>query len=237
MLNDTLGHALDYQTEIGWFLAAIYQPDLALAAKDWTAIEIVTKWLCLFQEVTEQMSATKHVTLSAMHSIFHVLQDHLQVSIKALPHHIPIQLWSALIDAHLKLSDYYGHFDELLLYLWACCKCYLPLIIWIWSWWWVWWQFLIHMSLMRVWSDRLSVKKILTIGKIIWSRLTMQSIHSENIIWKTMSCRCLRCLVSPLTISQKSQTRRSHLISLRCMPHRQQCHQLGSLINMCFFPL
>ena len=112
---------------------AVYQPDLALTAKDWAAIENVTKWLCLFQEATEQMSATKHVTLSATHSIFHALQDYLQVSIKALPHHIPIQLQLALIDAHLKLSDYYGHFDESPLYLWACCKCHSFLSIWIWS--------------------------------------------------------------------------------------------------------
>jgi len=123
MLSNTSGRALDYRTEIGRFLAAIYQPDLALAAEDWAAIEIVTKWLCLFREATEQMSATKHVTLSATHSIFHALQDHLRVSIKALPHHIPIQLRSALVDAHLKLSDYYRHFDESPLYLWACRKC------------------------------------------------------------------------------------------------------------------
>ena len=117
-----VGHALKYKNEISCFLATAFQSELALAATEWVSIEIVTQWLWLFHQTTEQMSATKHVMLSMTHSIFHSLQDHLCQAIANLPVDVPFQLRSALIAAHYKLSDYYGHFDESPFYLWACCK-------------------------------------------------------------------------------------------------------------------
>ncbi|SRR6266702_913349 len=117
-----VGRALKYKNEISRFLATAFHSELALTATEWTSIEIITQWLWLFRQATEQMSATKHVTLSMTHSIFHSLQDHLCQAISQLPADVPFQLRSALVSAHLKLSDYYGHFDESSFYLWACRK-------------------------------------------------------------------------------------------------------------------
>jgi hypothetical protein len=113
---------LKYKNEISRYVATAFQPELTLTVTEWRSIEIITQWLWLFRQATEQMSATKHVTLSMTHSIFHSLQDHLRRAISNLPADVPFQLRSALVSAHLKLSDYYGHFDESPFYLWACRK-------------------------------------------------------------------------------------------------------------------
>jgi hypothetical protein len=119
-----VGRALKYKNEISCFLGTELEPELALTATEWKSIEIITQWLWLFHQATEQMSATKHITLSMTHSIFLSLQDHLCLAISNLPADVPLQLRSALVDAHLKLSDYYGHFDESPFYLWACCELF-----------------------------------------------------------------------------------------------------------------
>jgi hypothetical protein len=123
LFTDALvGRALKYKNEISRFLATLFETELALDAAEWRSVEIITQWLWMFREATEQMSATKHVTLSMTHSIFHSLQDHLRRALIDMPVEVPFQLRSALISAHLKLSDYYGHFDESPFYLWACRK-------------------------------------------------------------------------------------------------------------------
>ncbi|TFK36373.1 hypothetical protein BDQ12DRAFT_577561, partial [Crucibulum laeve] len=61
---------------------------------------------------TEQMSATKHATLSATHTMFQSLQNHLRECLRALPCSVPVELRGALVAAHQKLSDYHAHFDE-----------------------------------------------------------------------------------------------------------------------------
>ncbi|KAI0257243.1 hypothetical protein BJV78DRAFT_21441 [Lactifluus subvellereus] len=115
-----LHRALKYKNEISRFLATAFQSELALTATEWISIEIITQWLWLCHQATEQTSATKQVTLSMTHGIFHSLQDHLRRAVANLPVGVPFQLRSALIAAHLKLSEYYAHFDESPFYLWAC---------------------------------------------------------------------------------------------------------------------
>lgn len=111
---------LKYKSIINHFISLINEPTLSLSEDEWSSIQIISQWLKLFRDATEQMSATKHVTLSATHAIFHSLQDHLRRALSQLPSTVPTQLRSALIQAHLKLSDYHRHFDESPFYLWSC---------------------------------------------------------------------------------------------------------------------
>jgi hypothetical protein len=96
-----------------------------LSGADWKAIELICDWLRLFREATEQMSATKHSTLSAAHPIIHSLQKALKTALRKLPDNAPHQLKQGLIKAHIKLSDYHNHFNESPFYLWACCMYFL----------------------------------------------------------------------------------------------------------------
>ncbi|KAG1762013.1 hypothetical protein EDD22DRAFT_778870, partial [Suillus occidentalis] len=83
-----------------------------LSDADWAGIELVTQWLKSFCSATTQMSTTKWPTLSSTHAIFHGLQELLQEDLAELPDSVPVKLWSALMSAHCKLSDYYFKVDE-----------------------------------------------------------------------------------------------------------------------------
>lgn len=121
MLIYILGRALKYKEQINIFLAKRHElRHLELSSTEWDAIKIITDWLLLFRQATEHMSSTKQVTLSAVHAVFHSLQDHLKASIRKLPDDAPAQIRTGLIKAYTKLADYHSHFDQSPYYLWAC---------------------------------------------------------------------------------------------------------------------
>ena len=60
--------------------------------------------------------------LSTTLAIFHGLQQHIQQILHELPDTAPPQLKKGLLDAHLKLSEYYYRFDQSPFYTWAACK-------------------------------------------------------------------------------------------------------------------
>ena len=90
-----------------------------LQDEDWEAIALVAQWLKSFRSATTQMSTTKRPMLSSTHTIFQGLQDSLAESLRSLPYNTPALLRKALLNAHRKLSDYYGKFDESPYYTWA----------------------------------------------------------------------------------------------------------------------
>jgi hypothetical protein len=112
-----------YREQINTFLAKrVELRHLELTEAEWSAIKIISDWLWLFRQATEMMSSTKQVTLSAVHTVFHGLQDHLKSSLRKLPPSAPTQLKTGLIKAYSKLADYHSFFDQSPYYLWACRK-------------------------------------------------------------------------------------------------------------------
>jgi len=71
-----------------------------------------------------QMSATRTPMLSMTHAIFQGLQEDLRDILRELPDTVCPCLKMGLMDAHLKLSDYYYKIDESPFYLWSSCKSY-----------------------------------------------------------------------------------------------------------------
>lgn len=57
--------------------------------------------------------------LSTTHAVFRWLQLHLKKAITTLPEDADPALRQGLVDAHLKLSDYYTKFDRSRYYSWA----------------------------------------------------------------------------------------------------------------------
>ncbi|KAF8812636.1 hypothetical protein BYT27DRAFT_7086509, partial [Phlegmacium glaucopus] len=118
-----LGRALDYRMVVDTF--SHVHRDLwpySLSSEEWEAIELITTWLKSFQAATTQMSATRTSMLSTTHAIFRGLQEDLQDILQALPDTISPSLKKGLLDAHLKLSDYYYKIDESPYYLWSSRK-------------------------------------------------------------------------------------------------------------------
>ncbi len=76
----------------------------------------------MFQHATTDMSLTKRDMLSAVHTIFRGLQQHLKDALKALPDDAAPEIKCGLTDAHCKLSDYYTYFDASPYYLWLARK-------------------------------------------------------------------------------------------------------------------
>jgi hypothetical protein len=123
--NGMSGRALLYWTQIMEFLAKrVELRPLELADSEWNAIKIISDWLGAYRQATDLMSATKQVTLSAVHCVFHGFQEHLKKSLCKLPQSAPLRLKTGLIKAQIKLADYHSYFDESPFYLWACCKCF-----------------------------------------------------------------------------------------------------------------
>jgi hypothetical protein len=97
-----------------------------MSDEDWDAIKLVSEWLGLFKGATAKMSTTKKPMLSETHTIFRTLQSALKSSICNLP--APLnsahgaaqrKLRNGLVQAHLKLSEYFNRFDTSPYYLWA----------------------------------------------------------------------------------------------------------------------
>jgi uncharacterized protein HemX len=96
-----------------------------LTTADWDALKLVTDWLMVFRAATTQMSATKQPMLSSTHAIFLGLQKELKRAIAALSSTADPVLRQGLVDAHLKLSDYFTKFDQSRYYSWATCSNFL----------------------------------------------------------------------------------------------------------------
>ncbi|KAJ6523017.1 hypothetical protein B0H19DRAFT_973082, partial [Mycena capillaripes] len=92
----------------------------AMDDDDWKAIELVAKWLNVFRQATVQMSTTKKPMLSATHAVFRGLQAEIKRYIATLPGGVEDDLRDGLVDAHLKLSEYFHKCDKSQYTLWAC---------------------------------------------------------------------------------------------------------------------
>ncbi|KAJ7080040.1 hypothetical protein C8R44DRAFT_653881, partial [Mycena epipterygia] len=92
-----------------------------LTSSEWDALTLVTSWLKAFRSATTQMSATEQPMLSTTHAIFRGLQQHIKEAITELPDSADDALRTGLVEAHLKLSDYYTKFDQSRYYLWVSC--------------------------------------------------------------------------------------------------------------------
>src|SRR6267154_2774485 len=115
-----LGRALDYRTVLDDFVAKNRElRKYELLDEDWEAIALVAQWLKAFRSATTQMSTTKCPMLSSTHAIFQGLQDSLADSLRSLPNNTPTLLRQAFVNAHRKLSDYYGKFEESPYYTWS----------------------------------------------------------------------------------------------------------------------
>jgi hypothetical protein len=93
-----------------------------ITTADWAAIKMVSDWLKTFQIATTEMSTTKRPMLSSTRDTFLGLQANLKEIISSLPENINATLRSGLVNAHLKLSEYFGKFDQSQYCLWACSK-------------------------------------------------------------------------------------------------------------------
>lgn len=60
--------------------------------------------------------------LSSIHAIFRDLQDHVASILRDLPDSAAPQLRDGLVQAHGKLSEYYGKTDQSPYYTWAARK-------------------------------------------------------------------------------------------------------------------
>ncbi|KAE9401927.1 hypothetical protein BT96DRAFT_817219, partial [Gymnopus androsaceus JB14] len=98
---------------------------------DWQNIQQVCSWLTIFHSATTQMSTTSKPMLSTTFAIFWGLQDELRKTIKELPHNVDPLLRTGLVDAFMKLSKYYGKFDESQYYTWAA-RGYFILFVYSW---------------------------------------------------------------------------------------------------------
>ena len=129
-INYLLGRALDYWPIVDSF--AHVHRDLwqySLPNEEWEAIELVAKWLKSFRAATTQMSATRTPMLSTMHAVFHGLQEDICNILSDLPDTVSPSLKKGLMDAHLKLSDYYYKIDASPFYLWSSSKSYIQFIL------------------------------------------------------------------------------------------------------------
>ena len=95
---------------------------LELSSDKWDAISQVASWLKAFRSTTTDMSTTKKPMLSTTLAIFCGLQQHIQQILHELPDTAPPQLKKGLLDAHLKLSEYYYQFDQSPFYTWVAHK-------------------------------------------------------------------------------------------------------------------
>lgn len=98
-----------------------------LSEHDWSAIQLVTSWLKAFRSATTQMSMSKHPTLSFTHAIFHGLQESVKNALRDLPREAHGRLKIAIVAAHRKLSDYYYHYNQSHLYVWASSEWLLDI--------------------------------------------------------------------------------------------------------------
>jgi hypothetical protein len=129
-INYLLGRALDYRPIVDSF--AHFHRDLwqySLPNEEWEAIELVANWLKSFRAATTQISATLTPMLSRTHAVFHGLQEDIRNILSDLPDTASPSLKKGLMDAHLKLSDYYYKIDASPFYLWSSRKSYIQFIL------------------------------------------------------------------------------------------------------------
>jgi hypothetical protein len=114
---------LQYKDEINTFV--LLNKDLwnlDLSDTEWLSITLVTCWLKEFRDATAEMSSTHLPMLSHTHGIFRGLQTHLRTALAELPSDTDPKVKDGIIQAHLKLSEYYERFDRSPFYLWAARK-------------------------------------------------------------------------------------------------------------------
>ncbi|KAJ3533021.1 hypothetical protein NMY22_g7505 [Coprinellus aureogranulatus] len=115
-----LSRALSFRTAVTYFTAKNLElRKFELSDSDWTAIEMVCKWLECFQAATREMSATRTPMLSTTIAIFRGLQQQIKEAIRSLPPSTSPIVRNALVKAHKKLSDYYFRFDTSSYGTWA----------------------------------------------------------------------------------------------------------------------
>lgn len=115
-----IGRALDYHKEINSYVSKHRElQKYKLTNQEWDTIALITRWLKTFRDMTTQISATKHATLSSTHGVFKGLQDHLAQSLAELPDSVPSRISNVLIAPHLKLSDYFWKVDQSPYPVWA----------------------------------------------------------------------------------------------------------------------
>ncbi|KAF9053990.1 hypothetical protein BDP27DRAFT_1242480, partial [Rhodocollybia butyracea] len=97
-----------------------------LLPEDWNSIKLVCGWLDIFRSATTQMSTTSKPMLSSTSAIFRGLQDAIKDEIKNLPPGFDTRICKGLVDAHMKLSEYYHRFDQSRYFTWAARKFCVP---------------------------------------------------------------------------------------------------------------
>jgi len=134
-VNYLSGCALDYRPIIDSF-SHIHRDlwQYSLSNEEWEAIELVAEWLKCFHMATTQMSATCMPMLSTTHAVFRGFQDDIRNILSDLPDTASPSLKKGLMDAHLKLSDYYYKIDASPFYLWSSRKSYNQFILIIYLW-------------------------------------------------------------------------------------------------------
>jgi len=116
-----IGRAIQYRKVIEHFVAVNkYLRAFELTDDDWSAITLISQWLKSFCSATVQMSATRKPMLSSTLTIFRGLQDSLHKTLHTLPNNTPLIPKEGLVNAHLKLSNYYRKTDNSPYYVWAC---------------------------------------------------------------------------------------------------------------------
>jgi hypothetical protein len=120
--HSVLGRALDLKDAIQAYVTHDMSNggDLALlSTADWAAIQLVSNWLKTFRLATTEMSTTKKPMLSSTRDTFVTLQSDLKNIIKDLPASVDPELLDGLMNAHLKLSQYFAKCDVSPYGLWA----------------------------------------------------------------------------------------------------------------------
>ena len=96
-----------------------------MAAAVWSTLETynIQKKVCHGRNLNNILLHLDPLTctpmLSMTHAIFRGLQEDLRDILRDLPDTVFPPLKKGLLDAHLKLSDYYHKIDESLYYLWS----------------------------------------------------------------------------------------------------------------------
>ncbi|KAF5319077.1 hypothetical protein D9758_018663 [Tetrapyrgos nigripes] len=118
--HQMLRRALQFHTAIDSYVAKDKElRKFELSESDWSSLKLVSEWLKAFRSATTEMSSTKRLMLSKTLAMFRGLQEKVRGIIAELLHGADPTLRRGLIDAHIKLSDYYYKFDESRYYTWA----------------------------------------------------------------------------------------------------------------------
>ncbi len=119
-----LGHAIEYCAVVDSYVSCNQElHSCEMSASDWDNVSMVMGWLKTFRFTMTEMSTSKKPMLSTMHAVFRGIQDEIKSILTHLPNSTPPEIKKGLMDAHLKLSDYYYKFDESSFYIWSACKC------------------------------------------------------------------------------------------------------------------